>query len=167
MGSPEAAEAAEGEVAAVRGEDLQSLTEELWEGIPLAAAAGIEVTEADEEHVRVSAPFLPNRNYHGTGFGGSIAIVGIVTGWIMVSRLLHGVEDAHEVVIQASSVDYLEPARNDLFGRAASPPDADIERFVRTYERFGRARIAVTSVIESGDVAVARHEGTYAALRIG
>jgi len=154
------------EVAAVPGDELQALTEELWEGIPLAAAAGITVTEADDEHVRVSAPFQPNRNYHGTGFGGSIAIVGIVTGWIMVSRLLHMVEDAHEVVIQASSVDYLEPARDDLAGRALSPPPPEIERFVRTYQRFGRARIAVTSTIESGDVTVARHEGTYAALRL-
>jgi thioesterase domain-containing protein len=160
------AASAEEEVAAVLGEELQSLTEELWEGIPLAAAAGIEVTEADEYHVRVSAPFHPNRNYHGTGFGGSIAIVGIVTGWISVSRLLHEVEDPHEVVIQASSVDYLEPARSDLQGRAPSPEPNEIERLLRTYRRFGRARISVTSTIESGDMVVAIHEGTYAALRI-
>jgi thioesterase domain-containing protein len=154
-------------VVAVPGDDLRSLTEELWEGIPLAAAAGIEVTEADERHVRVSAPFHPNRNYHGTGFGGSIAIVGIVTGWITVSRLLHEFDDPHEVVIQASSVDYLEPARSDLYGRAPSPERNEIERLLRTYRRFGRARIAVTATIESGEVVVARHEGTYAALRIG
>lgn len=153
-------------MAAVPGDDLASLTAELWEGIPLAAAAGIEVTEADADHVKVSAPFTLNRNYHGTGFGGSIAIVGIVAGWIMVSRLLHGFEDAHEVVIQASSVDYLEPARDDLAGRAVSPDTGEIERFIRTYRRFGRARIGVTSIIESGGATVARHAGTYAALRL-
>ncbi len=158
----------EGVVAVAEpGDELQILTEELWEGIPLSAAAGIEVVEAAPDHVRVEAPFSPNRNYHGTGFGGSIAIVGIVTGWIMVNRLMHVVEELHEIVIQSSGVDYLEPARGDLAGWAKCPDHNTIERFLRTYRRFGRARITVNSVIESAGVPVARHDGTYAALRVG
>ena len=158
---------AEGVVAvAAPGDELRVLTEELWDGIPLSAAAGIEVVEAAADHVRVEAPFSPNRNYHGTGFGGSIAIVGIVTGWIMVNRTMHVVDEPHEIVIQSSGVEYLEPARGDLAGWARCPDHSLIERFLRTYRRFGRARITISASIESGGVLVARHDGTYAALRV-
>jgi thioesterase domain-containing protein len=151
---------------AAHGDELKELTATLWEGIPLSAAAGIEVTKASLECVEVHAPFDLNRNYHGTGFGGSIAIVGIVTGWITVNRAMRDIAEVHEIVIQSSGVEYLEPARTDLIGNAPAPDAASVGRFLKTYGRFGRARMTVTSSIKSGGLLVARHEGVYAALRV-
>jgi len=168
VGSPVVAEVGE-EVAGVEpGDSLFSdLNRQLWAGIPLSAAAQLEVVEAGDHTVRVRAPFPPNRNYHGTVFGGSIAVSGIVSGWLTVDLAVRAIPGEFDVVIQGSEVDYLSPVFDSIEATTSAPDPADWERFRRTLERFGRARLRVESDITSDGRVVARHRGTYAALTRG
>jgi len=43
---------------------------------------------ADDSGIILSAPLLPNANYKGTAFGGSLFSVAVLTGWAWVSRYL-------------------------------------------------------------------------------
>jgi thioesterase domain-containing protein len=159
-----AAEAGEGAVVVAEPgkESLDRLTRQLWDGIPLSAAAGIEVMESGPDVVRVRAPFPPNRNYHGTVFGGSIAVVGIVAGWLVVDSGLREAGHDLDVVIQTSTVDYLEPVHGTLLAEASRPEGW--EKLLRTVERFGRGRVEVVTELTEDSRQVARHRGVYAAL---
>lgn len=156
------AEEGEAAVAEPGDGDLDALTRQLWEGIPLSAAVGIEVVDAGPDVVRIRAPFAPNRNYHGTVFGGSIAVVGIVAGWLTVTSGLRAAGTPAEVVIQSTAIEYLKPATGTLMAEAHRPDGWD--RFMRTFERYGRARVEVSTDLVQDGRTVARLKGTYAAL---
>ena len=47
----------------------------------LARHIGIVVERADDSGIILSAPLLPNANYKGTAFGGSLFSVAVLTGW--------------------------------------------------------------------------------------
>lgn len=141
----------------------EGVTQLLRSGIPLSAAAGIEVIDVGPEQVTVQAPFDENRNYHGTVFGGSLAVVAIVTGWVTVDSMMREADEPADVVIQSSHMDYLAPV-TAAFEATAPRPD-DWRRFLSTFARFGKARTEVTSELTSAGELVARHVGVYAALR--
>lgn len=143
---------------------LQRLEELVRETIPLATAMDVRVLASDEDGLRLGAPLAANANLHGTIFGGSAAALTILAGWSLVRLRLIALALDPTLVIQRTSLDFLAPAEGDLVARAHPPDDDAWERFLRTYHRHGRARLAVQVTLWADGAQVARSTGWYVAL---
>lgn len=138
----------------------------LHDDIPLARALGVEIVALGPDRIELTAPFEPNRNGHGTLFGGSAVSVALIAGWLLV----HGwVEEAGvdaDVVIHELESRFDTPIVGDVRAIATAPATKARRRFEKILARRGRARIEVPIRVGGGDVS----EGTalvgrYAALR--
>jgi thioesterase domain-containing protein len=118
--------------------------------LPLSTALGVEIDALDAQARAVSlrAPLAPNRNPHGTAFGGSLATLALLAGWVLVHRALAAEEIAAQLVVQHTECDYLVPARGALQASAALDEDA-WRRFTAALRDKGRARIEVAVTVES------------------
>ncbi|HSC79768.1 MAG TPA: YiiD C-terminal domain-containing protein [Chitinolyticbacter sp.] len=132
----------------------------LTDGFPMLAAMQLQVV-GDASAWQLQAPFLPNRNDHGTAFGGSLAMLAIIAGW-MQAALLAG--DGCDVVIQSSSFDFLAPLRSDLHASVQRVPEDDVQRYARALARGRPARLAVPVLLLAADGGVVgRFVGRYVA----
>lgn len=143
--------------------DADALTTFLHSNIPLTAALGARVTFAQDGRVRIQAPLDPNLNHHGTAFGGSLAVMGILAGWVVLHHGLHEAGIEASLVVRHTEADYLLPVTGELVACSELPPQA-WAGFVEQLRRGRRARIEVTSVLRSGDVDAVNARGTYVAL---
>lgn len=136
----------------------------LREHIPLSAALGVEVVDASPARVHVHAPLAPNLNHRRTAFGGSISAVAILAGWGLLWVRLRGITAGHHIVIHSNSVSYLAPVEDD-FEAVCLPPGAAVwERFLRTLERRGKARLDLHAEVRAGGVLAAEFRGRYVVL---
>jgi thioesterase domain-containing protein len=138
--------------------------EKLHQLLPLSVAMGVRVDDATDGRLRFAVPLAMNANDKGTGFGGSIAALGIMAGWSAVSELCEREFGSVDVVIQHADTDYVAPAESDFAAIANLPDAADRRRFLYTLKRRGRSRIVVTAdVVAADNVLVARVRGQYVA----
>lgn len=144
----------------------EKYTDYLHRHIPLTAALAARVRVLEPGRVEIVAPLSPNRNHRGTAFGGSLATLAILSGWVVLQQALQAAKVDARLVIQKSECDYLEPVDAD-FVTESRLPEAEWPRFLQTLERRGRARITVSSLIRVGERDAARASGTYVALKQG
>ncbi len=99
----------------------EALTEYLHRHIPLTAAMQLRVLHSGDGHIELLAPLSPNRNHRDTAFGGSLATLGIVTGWTLLQQglLREGVEA--RVVVQKSECEFLEPVVAEFVSESHLP----------------------------------------------
>lgn len=144
--------------------DLHVLRQYLYDHIPLSEAMQVEVLDAEPDGVILTAPLPPNINHQATIFGGSASAVAILAAWSLLHvRLQHeGVRS--RLVIQSNTMQYTLPISGSFIARSYLEPEADWPRFVRTLERKGRARIAVSSVLEYQGQEAGRLHGEFVAL---
>jgi thioesterase domain-containing protein len=141
---------------------LQTLFEQ---HIPLAREMGAEVRRWTGDTLELAAPLEPNRNHHGTFFGGSTSALGILAGWSLVHLLcLEAGLDA-EIVIQRAAMRYAAPAPGPLMARSLRPAPESWRRFLSGYSRHGLARIRVRVELHCGGLQVAHLDASYAAIR--
>ncbi len=115
----------------------------LHDDIPLARALGIEILEHGPGRVELTAPFEPNRNGHGTLFGGSAVSAALIAGWLLVHGWVEEAGVAADVVIHQLDARFDAPITGDVRAVAQAPPSRARERFERTLGRRGRARVDV------------------------
>jgi len=144
--------------------NLSEITAYIHEHIPLTAHLGATVEAYDGASVMLSAPLGPNLNHRNTAFGGSISALGILSGWTLLFLKLRECGIKNRLVIQRSAFDFEDPIAADFTARCALPDAATWEKFLRTLQRHGRARITVLSRIESASGAGGTHEGAYVAM---
>lgn len=65
--------------------DCQSVTQSLYDRIPLSQAMAVSVISIAEDGIILTAPLDPNINHRNTVFGGSISTLAILAGWTFVS----------------------------------------------------------------------------------
>lgn len=128
---------------------------------------GVEVIEAGDEGVRIRAPLESNGNHHGTLFGGSASALAILAawGWMYLELESEGLDP--DLVIQRSAMEFLQPGREGVEIICRGTSRASWTRFLRTFRRFGRARLTLCSEIHAGSGVVARMEGDFVALQPG
>ena len=143
------------------GNELVQLEQALRSDIPLARHMQVRVVAADADRVVLGAPLDPNANDKGTAFGGSLYSVAVLAGWALLSREMRARGRECQVVIQQSSVDYLQPVNADFEAEARAPEAEIIERCVRTLMRYGRARVEVQVTVEALSVEVMHMRGRY------
>lgn len=137
-------------------------TEYLHREIPLTAAMNARVVRSERGEVEISAPLAPNRNLHGTAFAGSLATLGLISGWVVLDRALHDADLKAHLVAQKNECIFHAPATQELRAVARIPAD-EWEKFLNALRSKGRARISVITEIRAGETLAVTHTGTYAA----
>jgi len=133
--------------------------------IPLSAAMGVAVRTCDAAGVTLAAPLAPNINHRATVFGGSASAVAILSAWAWLHFTLRGAGLPSRLVIQRNTVDYLAPIATDFEARCAALPAAELEKFLHTLGRHGKARVTVTAELSCEGKRVATFTGDYVAVR--
>jgi thioesterase domain-containing protein len=147
-------------------EALAGALEALHDDIPLARALGIEIVRRSHDGVALRAPFQPNRNGHGTLFGGSAVSVALIAGWLLVHGWVEAAGVDADVVIHELDARFDSPITGDVRATAQAPPSRARERFERTLAKRGRARVDIPIRVGGGDVAKGTAlVGRYVALR--
>lgn len=147
--------------------DLASIERYLHEHIPLSRDMGVTVEACDAAGVRLRAPLAPNLNHRHTAFGGSLSALPILAAWTLVhTRLAATLPFPCRVVIRSNAVEYVGPVLGDFTAFCPGPPAGTWERFVRTLERRGMARVELTAEVRDSDGTLgATFTGEYVALR--
>jgi thioesterase domain-containing protein len=141
----------------------EALTEYLHRHIPLTAAMQLRVLRSGDGAIELAAPLSPNRNHRDTAFGGSLATLGIVSGWALLQQSLRQEGLEARIVVQKSECEFLEPVAEEFFS-ASSLPAAEWTRFLDTLRKRKRARITIHSTLRCAGREVVRHSGTFVAL---
>ncbi len=133
--------------------------------IPLAAAMGVRVKVAMPGRVELTAPLAPNINHHETVFGGSASALATLSAWTLVHLGLRQAEVDATAVIQRNVMSYEEPIHGDFSAVCTLIDDGAWQRFVKTLERRGRARITMNAQLLFGGRQVASFEGDFVGLK--
>uniref|UniRef100_A0A7C2AZS5 Thioesterase n=1 Tax=Pseudomonas graminis TaxID=158627 RepID=A0A7C2AZS5_9PSED len=137
--------------------DLQRLSAEdleavLHRDIPLTREMGIKVLGWRDHQLRLHLPLAPNVNHKNTLFGGSLYCGAVLAGWGWLYLRLNeaGIEDGH-IVIQDGQISYPLPVTRDGVAICDAPDEASWEKFLKLYQRRGRARLALhTRIVAEG-----------------
>lgn len=143
------------------GSSTAELEAYLHEQIPVSRLMGIRVVVCDQERVVLSAPLELNSNHLGTAFGGSLATLATLTGYVGLWTAL-GDRDAH-VVVRRSEVDYRRPVRKVIEASCELPVLK--EDFRRAFERKGKARMVLPVAIREDGVECVSFCGEFVAIR--
>jgi thioesterase domain-containing protein len=145
---------------------LETLTAYLHEHIPLTRALAVAAAAWDGRTLRLTAPLAPNLNHRGTAFGGSLSALAILSGWGALYLALGARASGVRLVIQRSALSFDAPADGDFAASSTLPAPREWERFQRTLERRGRARVTVPGELDCLGRRAGRHEGVYVAVGI-
>lgn len=147
----------------VEREDLQRY---LHEHIPLSAAMGVEVVSARCDSVVLAAPLAPNINHRDTVFGGSASALAILSAWALVHGRIAEAGVAARLVIQRNTMSYDAPMCGVFTARSFLSDAEAWDRFMRALTSKGRARVAVSSVLECEGTAGGCFAGDFVAVRL-
>lgn len=122
----------------------------------------VAVLQSSPDSIVLAAPLAPNINHQATVFGGSASAVAILAAWSLVQVRLRQAGIQNDLVIQRNTMEYALPISGAFTARARME-EADWQSFLRMLNRKGRARIAVTSILEFGDKPAGRLLGEFVA----
>lgn len=142
---------------------IEQIQELLHTKIPITRAIGVTVEAYDGERLVLRAPLAANVNHLGTAFGGSINAVAVLCGYGLLWLELRDAE-CH-IVIKESSISYERPVAGDIRATCARPPAEALAKFRKTFLERGKARLALTTIIEADGVTLVRFRGIFVALR--
>jgi thioesterase domain-containing protein len=140
-----------------------ALADYLHEHIPLSRAMDVSVIGASVDEVAIAAPLDPNINVHGTMFGGSAAVLGLLAAWSVLHLRLEAEGIANQLVIHRTEMEYLKPISGTA--RAVARFDgADWASFLHMLERRGKARLKVAAELWFGGEIAAKLIGEFVAI---
>lgn len=129
--------------------------------IPITRRIGIQVEHCDSDCIILTAPLDPNINHKCTAFGGSLYSVAVLAGWSLIYyNLKHHHLDGH-IVIQHSDIDYIRPVEDQIRAECRLQKSDSFLRFLKTYQRKGRARISLQVNVISNNAAAVVLNGQY------
>lgn len=121
--------------------------------IPLSSAMGTQVVAWHNRQLRLQFPLAPNINHQASMFGGSMYCAAVLAawGWLHLALRDAGIETTH-IVVQAGQIEYPRPATGDLIDAICDPAEErDWQRFIKTYQKHGRARLQLDSRVLTAD----------------
>lgn len=140
---------------------LQELQSFLYRNIPLSEAMAMRVESYDGHELRLSAPLAPNRNHEGTAFGGSLYDLAVLAGWSTLYLMLAEAGEEAHIVIRGGQIQYKEPVTGELVATCRAPDPEARQRLLKTFQRFGKARIQLDASIVQGQGEAVRFQGDY------
>lgn len=130
----------------------QHLAQVFASDIPLTTALAVEVRAWHKQRLQLHLPLTENRNHQDSMFGGSLYCAAVLACW---GGLHLGLRDAGinttDIVVQAGQIDYPLPVYADAEVICEAPDPALWARFLKTYQRHGKARIRLASRILTQD----------------
>lgn len=132
--------------------------------IPLVAQMQVKVESADATGLRLTAPLGPNINHERSAFGGSLASLMTLTCWGYLWLQLEDQAGLH-IVVKDAQLSYLKPVTATLDARCAPPATEELQKFLDTLARRGKARIELKAEILQDGAAAARYTGSFAVYR--
>lgn len=147
--------------------DPRELQSYLHRHIPITRAMGVEVRESGHDKVVLFAPLSPNINHRDTVFGGSASALAILSAWALLHVRMANAYNTPRLVIQQNTMQYDKPMSGDFFAVCRFDTAPQWDRFITTFARRGRARIALPAVLLCGGEEVAKFEGRFVALMPG
>ena len=130
----------------------QYLESILHHDIPLTRDMDMRVLDWQQQRLRLRLPLAPNVNHKSTMFGGSLYCGAVLAGWGWLHLALKeaGIDDGH-IVIQEGAISYPLPVTGAAIAVCDAPEEKVWQRFIKTYERHGRARLTLhTEVFNEG-----------------
>ena len=124
----------------------------LHHDIPLTREMGLKVRDWQQGRLELHLPLQANINHKSTMFGGSLYCGAVLAGWGWLHLQLReaGIEDGH-IVIQEGQISYPLPVTRDATVVCEAPEEKVWKRFLATYKRYGRARLALeTWIVNEG-----------------
>ncbi len=140
------------------------LQEYIHEHIPITQDMAIAVQTVTPQSITVTAQLAPNINHRQSAFGGSISTLAILAGWILLKHRSRGMSPAPTLVIQESTTKFLKPITADYSAYVTNTDAAALEKFDRTYQRHGKARLLLKSQVDCDGECCAVHEGLFVAI---
>lgn len=130
----------------------QHLQQVFNDDIPLSEALAIEVRSWQNYCLQLQLPLAQNHNHHNTLFGGSLYCAAVLAswGWLHLRLREEGINTT-DIVVQAGEIAYPLPVSADAAVICDAPDEAVWSRFLKMYQRHGKARIHLTSRILTHD----------------
>ena len=144
---------------------LDELQAYLDHSIPLLSHMQVRVGELSSEHFSLVAPLEPNRNHIGTAFGGSLNSLAVLSGWSVIWLLLHARELDAAIVIHEGHMKFQRPASAGFEARCLLPAVEEMNRFIDSLARHGKARSTLQAEVFCENRKVGSFEGGFAATR--
>lgn len=132
--------------------------------IPLVAQMQVKVVWADASGLKLTAPLAPNINHEKTAFGGSLASLMTLACWGYLWLQLEEQKGLH-IVVKDAQLSYLKPVTSTLDARCAPPPAEELQKFLDTLVRRGKARIELKAEILQDGAVAANYTGSFAVYR--
>ncbi|WP_420428004.1 YiiD C-terminal domain-containing protein [Algiphilus sp.] len=142
---------------------LEAATQLLYRQVPLLRHTDVRVTALQRDAVQLSAPLAANGNHHGTAFGGSLSMLGIVAGWLLAYVGQDVDEPTTNIVIADSHTRYLRPLRGDLLIEAHWRAD-DGKRYRAQLAAGRKADITIQCRAGDADAAAIRQDSRFVAI---
>jgi thioesterase domain-containing protein len=146
-----------------QAQPLAKLQQVMHRDIPLTKAIGIRVSACNQHGLVLSAPLEPNVNDKGSVFSGSLSTTATLAGWGSIWLLLHQQELTGTIVIQDSTIQYLQPVWSAFYAQSYYPPAEEIEQFYVMLRRRKRARLAIRVEICDNETTLVTFQGRYVA----
>jgi thioesterase domain-containing protein len=132
--------------------------------IPLVAQMQVKVASADTGGLRLTAPLAPNINHERSAFGGSLASLMTLACWGWLWLQLEGETGLH-IVVKDAQLDYLRPVTGILDARCTPPPAEELQKFLETLARRGKARLTLKADVLQDSAVAATYTGSFAVYR--
>ncbi len=138
------------------------LEQRIRQGIPLSAQMDFRVLDLGNNSIQVRGGGQENINVHGTAFAGSLYSVCTLAAWGLVTSRL---PDEASLVMAEAKIRYRKPVIGDIVA-ACEVSSADMDSFLNTLNKRGRARLVATvSVLCNGELAAEFTGTVYASLK--
>ena len=137
----------------------------IYSNIPITKAMGFKIKTLSQDEVSLTAPIKNNINHRGSAFGGSIDSLFLTTGWAFIRFLIDHYVPTPIIVGSKGSTTFLKPLLEDFESKLVVPDATEIERFISTFDRFGKARIQLKVEIKKENVLYAEFTGDYVVVK--
>lgn len=141
----------------------QALADYLHQNIPLSRAMDVSVLEASASQVVIEAPLDPNINVHGTMFGGSAGVLGLLAAWSVLHLRLEAAGIANQLVIHRTETEYLKPISGSAQA-VARLDGANWDDFLLMLDRRHKGRLKVMAEVMYDGAVAARLVGEFVAI---
>jgi thioesterase domain-containing protein len=139
--------------------DLAGLTADTRRLVPILAAMGVEVVEAERTSVAARLPAGPNVNHFGTTYAGSLFSVAEVLGGLFARTSL--VMEGGVPIVKSVQIDFRRPATTAVVARATLG-EAEIARVLAEAQDRGKSDFVLeVDVIDEAGTIVATTRGLY------
>jgi thioesterase domain-containing protein len=123
--------------------DYLELQEYIYSHIPIVKDMEFELGEIVNDNITVIGKFNKHINHRNSVFGGSINSIMTLAGWAKVKIMMDKISEGAVIVIKSCTTDFIKPVLDDFEAVTESTTDEEYAKFLRIYERKGRARIDI------------------------